>query len=230
MANSLAPAFAPRIKNFARRDLYAFAQRKHYQAAAYKILPDGVIRPGLIAPQWEDILRFVATIKLKEASASQLFKRLNSYARQHPLYVALKEFGRIPKSDFLLRYIDIVELRQLVEKQLNKGESVHKFSRAVSFGNNQEFLYGEKLEQEIAEACRRLIKNAIICWNYVYLSQQIAQAESEERQQELVTALRNGSVVTWQHVNLHGDYDFSDEKLRDSVGLEPPTIALLHKG
>jgi len=64
----------------------------------------------------------------------------------------------------------------------------------------------------------------------LYLSQQIAQAESEERQQELVTALRNGSVVTWQHVNLHGEYDFSDEKLRDSVGLEPPKIALFNKG
>ena len=33
------------------------------------------IRPDLIAPQWDDILRFVATIKLKEATASQLFKR-----------------------------------------------------------------------------------------------------------------------------------------------------------
>ena len=126
--------------------------------------------------------------------------------------MALKEFGRIPKSDFLLRYIDLVELRQTVEKQLNKGENVHKFSRVVSFGNNQEFLYGEKLEQEIAEACRRLIKNAIICWNYLYLSQQIAQAESEERQRELVTALRNGSVVTWQHVNLHGGFDFLGRK------------------
>jgi len=25
--------------------------------------------------------------------------------------------------------------------------------------------------------------------------------------------------VSWQHVNLHGEYDFSDDKLRDSVGL-----------
>jgi TnpA family transposase len=68
------------------------------------------------------MLRFIATIKLKEATASQLFKRLNSYSRQHPLYHALKEFGKIPKSDFLLRYTDIVELRQAIEKQLNKGK------------------------------------------------------------------------------------------------------------
>jgi hypothetical protein len=112
----------------------------------------------------------------------------------------------------------------MVEKQLNKGENVNKFSRAVSFGNNQEFLYGEKIEQEIAEGCRRLIKNAIICWNYLYLTQKIAQAESEELRQELLTGIRNGSPVTWQHINLHGEYDFSDEKLKDSVGLNAPEI------
>ena len=66
------------------------------------------------------ILRFVATIKLKQTTASQLFKRLNSYSNQHPLYQALKEFGRIIKTLFILRYIDDVKLRRSIEKQLNK--------------------------------------------------------------------------------------------------------------
>ena len=57
----------------------------------------------------------------------------------------------------------------------------------------------EKVEQEIAEGCQRLIKNAIICWNYLYLTQKIAEADSEERQQELLLAVRNGSVVTRRH-------------------------------
>jgi len=128
----------------------------------------------------------------------------------------------------LLRYPDILELRQAIEKQLNKGENVNKFARAVSFGNSQEFLSGEKSEQEIAEGCRRLIKNAIICWNHLYLTQKIAEAESEERRQELLMAVRNGSVATWQHINLHGEYDFSDEKLQDSIGLHVPTILVGH--
>jgi TnpA family transposase len=217
-------AFAPRIKNFAKCKLYAFNKRREYQLKGYKILPSAYIKEELIAPQWDEILRFIATIKLKEATASQLFRRLNSYSRQHPLYTALKEFGKIPKSDFLLRYIDILQLRQMVEKQLNKGENANKFSRAVSFGNNQEFLSGEKIEQEIAEGCRRLIKNAIICWNYLYFTQKIIEAESEELKQELLTGIRNGSVVTWQHINLHGEYNFSDEKLQDSVGLNAPEI------
>jgi TnpA family transposase len=141
-------AFAPRIKNFAKCQLYAFQKRKGYEQQGYKILPDAYIKPELLADQWDEILRFIATIKLKEATASQLFKRLNSYSRQHPLYHALKEFGKIPKSDFLLRYTDILAVRQAVEKQLNKGESMNKLARAVSFGNNQEFLYGEKVEQQ----------------------------------------------------------------------------------
>ena len=37
-------------------------------------------------------------------------------------------------------------------------------------------------------------------------------------------AVRNGSVVTWQQINLHGEYDFSDEKLRDSIGLQAPKL------
>ncbi len=115
---------------------------------------------------------------------SQLFKRLNSYSKQHPLYKALKEFGKIVKTIFILRYIDDVEFRQAIEKQLNKIESSNKFSKAVALGNSQKFAYGEKVEQEIAEGCRRLIKNAIVCWNYMYLSQKIAEED------ESLTSLR----------------------------------------
>jgi TnpA family transposase len=220
-------AFAPRMKNVGRQRLYALERRKTYEQHGYSILPEAYIQTPAIVEQWDDILRFVATIKLKETTASQLFRRLNSYAKQHPLYRALKEFGKILKSDFILRYFDDLPLRQAIEKQLNKGENANKFSRAVAFGNNQEFLHGDKVEQEIAEGCRRLIKNSIICWNYLYLTQKIAEEHSEEQRQTLLAAVRNGSVVTWQHINLHGEYDFSDEKLQDSVGLQAThTLAL----
>ena len=139
-----------------------------------------------------------------------------------PALSRLKELGKIPKSDFLLRYTDILELRQAIEQQLNKGENVNKFARAVSFGNSQEFLHGEKIEQEIAEGCRRLIKNAIICWNYLYLTQKIAEAESDERRQELLTAVRNGSVVTWQHINLHGATTSRTRSSRTQWGYKRP--------
>ena len=56
----------------------------------------------------------MATIKLKHTLVSQLFKRLSSYAKDYPLYQAIKEFGRIIKSISILTYFDDVELRQRI--------------------------------------------------------------------------------------------------------------------
>ena len=173
-------SFAPRLKNLKAKTIYSFRahSRKSYEDQGFRVLPAKYINEDHIAENWDDVLRFIATIRLKHATASQLFKRLNSYSTQHPLYAALKEYGRIPKSDFILRYVDILEFRQAIEKQLNKGENSNKFSKAVSFGNNHEFLHGEKFEQQIAEGCKRLIKNAIVCWNYHYATHLIAREPS----------------------------------------------------
>lgn len=218
----LGPEFAPRIKGLGKQHLYAFKPRKHYEEQGHVLLPDNTIRTHLIEAQWDEILRFVATIRLKVTTASQLFKRLNSYSNQHPLYQALKEFGKIIKSRFILKYYDDCQYRQAIEKQLNKGESSNKFSKAVSFGNNPAFTQGEKEDQEVAEGCRRLIKNAAVCWNYLYLSRELATGKDETRKAELLDAIRHGSALTWKHFNLHGEFDFSDERMVDSVGLAIP--------
>ena len=222
-------SFAPRLAHLSRRHLYAFQRRRDYAQLGYKLLPTAVINEALITPQWDEVLRFIATIKLKETTASQLFRRLNSYAKHHPLYQALKEFGKIPKSAYLLRFMDELDLRQAVEKQLNQGENTQQFSRAIGFGHNQDFLSGDKIEQEIAEGCRRLIKNAIVCWNYLYLSQKISAEPDETRRHAMLRAVQNGSVASWGHINLHGEYDFSDERLRDSIGLQWPLPGLLRR-
>jgi Tn3 transposase DDE domain len=93
------------------------------------------------------------------------------------VYHALKAFGQILKSIFILRVIDEPVLRMSIEKVLSAIEHVHAFTRAVSIGNPREFLQAEKEDQEMAEACKRLIKNCIICWNYLYLSQKLAEID-----------------------------------------------------
>ena len=94
-----------------------------------RIVPHHCIREALIEDQWDEILRFIATIRPKITTASQLSKRLNSCSRQHPLYRALKEFGKITKTLFILKYCDDLQLRQAIEKQLNKGEGRTSFPR-----------------------------------------------------------------------------------------------------
>ena len=162
-------SYAPRIKNLKKQKLYLFNSRRHIDRSLWKIQPSSYVDTDLIIRHWDDILRFITTIKLKEVTASEIFRRLNSYSKQHGLYRVLKAFGQIIKSLFILRYVDEVDLRQAIEKQLNKVEHAHKFTRAVSVGNPKELIETEKQEQEIAEGCKRLIKNCIICWNYLYL-------------------------------------------------------------
>ena len=196
----------------------------------YHILPEKSLDINHIADQWDQILRFIATIKLKETSALQLFKRLTSYSKRHPLYRALKQFGRIIKTLFLLKYIDDVELRQMIEKMLNKLESSNKLNKAVFHGNNQEFQFSTKEEQLIADGCRRLIENSIICWNYLYLSKLISEAETNDQKSNLINTIKNGSVVAWRHINLLGEYDFSEERLKNSIEFSLPELLELQVG
>ena len=140
----------------------------------------------------------MVTIKLKYTPASHLLKRLSSYAREHPLYKALKEFGRIIKSVFLLTYLDDVELRQRIEKQLNKIEFANRFSKAIIGGHKQEFEVGEKEEQEIMAACNILIQNCVNLWNYLYLSQLIANNADPEEQKKMVKGIARGSSSNWR--------------------------------
>ncbi len=134
----------------------------------------------------------------------------------------MKAFGQIIKSFFILRYLDELELRQAIEKQLNKVELANRFTRAVAVGNPREYTQAEKEDQEIAESCNRLIKNSIICWNYLYLTQKLSRMENKESKDRLLIAITTHSVISWAHINLLGEYDFSDEKLQDSVGILPP--------
>ena len=128
----------------------------------------------------------MATIKLKKVSASQLFK------------------------------FDDVKLRQRIEKQLNRIELSNKFSNAVFYANNSEFKQGSPDEQNIAVSCKILIQNAIVLWNYLYLSQLLANCNDENERNEMVGMIKEGSMINWGHINLHGEIDFKRQAANDT--------------
>jgi TnpA family transposase len=207
--------FTPRIKNYQEQLLYTFKDksRKIYENQEYKILPakSAYINEEIITEQWDQILRLLCTVKLKETLPSNILKRLSSYSKQNPLYKAIKEVGRVYKTIFLLKYYDEVILRQNIEKQLNRVELSHLFAKTVFFGNNRELKYATKEEQEIAVGCRKLIQNAIILWNYLFISEKLSRITNHAELQKQIERLKNSSMMTWQHVNLHGKYDFDIE-------------------
>ena len=106
-------SYAPRIKNLKKQTLYIFKSRKNEDQSGWKIKPAKYINRKIIEECWDDVLRLLATIKLKETTASDIFRRLNSYSKQHRLYQGLKAFGQIIKSQFILRYHYALKVHRL---------------------------------------------------------------------------------------------------------------------
>ncbi|MDW3651898.1 MAG: Tn3 family transposase [Bacteroidia bacterium] len=210
--------FSPNIAKLYDQTLYTFKEQKiaQYAQKGYPLLPKAYINEKLIRDNWNEILRVLVSLKLKYCTASQVFKRLNSYSKQHPLYAALKEYGRMVKTLHVLRFTDDLEMRQEGRKSANAIESSNRLSSAVFFANGGEMIFLTRPEQQIAEACKRLIKNSIICWNYLYLTRKIQRAHNPEH---LIEAAKETTANAWKHLYFNGTYDFSNENLADSFNL-----------
>ncbi len=216
LTHLLGIGFAPRIKGFQDGNLYPMEGMEVPALNEYSLKIGAPVNTQIIKENWDTLLRVVASIKLKHVSASSLLRRLNSYSRQHPVYLALKELGKLVRTEFLLRYMDQEGLRKRIDNQLQKIESAHHFSRAVFYGNNGEIRFAGKEEQLLADACKRLIQNSIICWNYLYLTQLLMKTTAAERPQ-LIETIKHSSPVSWQHINLQGEFDFSEESLQNAI-------------
>jgi hypothetical protein len=55
-------------------------------------------------------------------------------------------------------------------------------------------------------------------------SQKLDGAGDDASREAFLDAVAHGSAISWQHINLLGEYDFSEEKLQDTVGIKPPKI------
>jgi len=46
--------------------------------------------------------------------------------------------------------------------------------------------------------------------------------DDPESREAFLKAVTHGSVVSWQHLNLLGEYDFSEDRMQDTVGIKLP--------
>ncbi|HAK79204.1 MAG TPA: Tn3 family transposase [Runella sp.] len=209
--------FQPRLADLYRQKLHGMAGVELlYSAADYELAIGEEMDEALVGRQWDRILRLLVSIKLKHTLASQVMKRLNSYALQNPLYGALKELGKVVRSLFVLRYMDDEQMRHRAHQQQEKNESANALGRAVTYGNNGVLQYANQEELLTLQGCKRLIENCVICWNYLYLSRLLVKSTKEE-QAILVALLPRTSPVAWEHINFHGEFNFEDEQSRDPL-------------
>ncbi len=54
----------------------------------------------------------------------------------------------------------------------------------------------------------------------MYISTAVTRAGSEEQKRVILNAAKYGSMVAWQHVNFHGEYDFSLARLKNRIDFD----------
>jgi TnpA family transposase len=202
-------SFAPRIKNVHHQTLYAYHSKSTQKYSDSPLAPKSQINKKLILDNWDDILRLMASMKLKRCSSSQMLKMLSSSERDNTLYKAFKEFGRLLKTHFILNYVDDEELRQNIQKQLNRVELGQKLADKVLFGRNGKLQVGLHDEVQLVMASNTLLRNMIILWNYLFLSDYCLTLDSEEQRAKVIESISTGSVIAWAHMNFMGIYEFN---------------------
>jgi len=150
----------------------------------------------------------MVSLALKTTTQSIITGKLSSYARKNKTRMALWEYDAIIRSLYLLQYIDEPPLRRNVQLALNRGESYHKLRKTVAFANFGKLRFKNEHEQQIWQECSRLITNCIVFYNATILSNLLTCRESVG-DIEGTARLKNVSPVAWQHINLHGRYEFT---------------------
>ena len=67
----------------------------------------------------------MVSLAQKDVTQATIVRKLSSYARQNQTKKALWELENICRTLYILDFIDDVELRQSVQKALNRGEAYH---------------------------------------------------------------------------------------------------------
>ena len=92
------------------------------------------VNTRLISRNWDDLLRVAGSLHQGTVSASELMRSLLRSKRPTTLARALAALGRIPKTLYMLAYVDDEHYRRRILTQLNRGENRHSLARAVFHG------------------------------------------------------------------------------------------------
>ncbi|MCH4905755.1 Tn3 family transposase [Cylindrospermopsis raciborskii CHAB3438] len=210
--------FEPRIPRLSDRKLYAFEPRARYGKLAP--LFGQRLDENLIRSHWDDIHQVVTAMRNKVVTPSLILKKLSAYKQQNSLAAAMREVGRIERTLFTLRWFEDPELRNLVTAELNKGESRNTLARAVAFHRLGRFRDRGTENQQIRAAAVNLVTAAIILFNCRYLGRAVEKI-GHSTGAGIGANYSQISPLGWDHINLTGDYIFSDNAQLDDDGFLP---------
>ena len=196
--------FAPRIRDLNDKRLFVPASALNNLPALSSMIGQK-LNIKLIEDYWDDILRLASSIRQGSVTASLILRKLGSYPRQNGLALALREFGRLERTLFMLEWIQSPELRRRVQIGLNKGEARNALARAVFFNQLGEIRDRSFEQQRYRASGLNLVTAAIVLWNTVYLEKSVETLRNQGIEVD-DNLLQHISPLGWDHIALTGEY------------------------
>ena len=217
VTSRLGLSFEPRIPRLSDRRLYAFEPKARYGKLAP--LFGQRLDKELIRSHWDDVDPMIEAMRNRVVTPSLILKKLSAYRQQNSLATALREIGRVERTLFTLRWFEDPTLRKYVTAELNKGEARNTLTRAVAFHRLGRFRDRGVENQQTRAAALNLVTAAIILFNCRYLDRAVDALGIRGTGEEPLLAQL--SPLGWDHINLTGDYVWSDPAAFDADGFLP---------
>jgi len=201
--------FMPRIRDLKDQQLYRIDKTVDYGDLNHLLTKTADL--AIIEEQWEYMMRVAISLKQKTAPAHVIVQRLTNSSPSDRLTKAFTNLGRIIKTEYILRYLTDKELRQTVQRQLNKGEYRHKLPRWIFFADQGEFTTGDYEEIMNKASSLSFVSNAILYWNTIKISDivELLRQQGEEIDDETLSHI---SLLPYKHVLPNGTYFIEDEE------------------
>ena len=124
------------------------------------------------------------------------------------------------KTIFILQYLNSKDYRRRINRQLNKGESVHTLRRYFVIAQQGELRKRHQEGLENQASCLTLVTNAVVVWNTIYLN---AALEYIKQQGYVITEEDKAhlSPARCGHINPYGKFSFDIPKVQSLKGLRP---------
>lgn len=200
--------FMPRIRDLKDQQLYRIDKSVDYGDLNHLLTKTADL--AIIEEQWEYMMRVVISLKQKTAPAHVIVQRLTNSSPSDRLTKAFTNLGRIIKTKYILRYLTDKELRQTVQRQLNKGEYRHKLPRWIFFADQGEFTTGDYEEIMNKASSLSFVSNAILYWNTIKINDVVEQLRQQGENID-DEALSHISLLPYKHVLPNGTYFIEDE-------------------
>ena len=193
----------PRIRNWKDQHLFRPFPEARYQQIDE--LFTAQIDWKLIEEFLPDLLRLAVSVKAGTLLPSDILRRLSSHSRKNKLYFALRELGRVVRSNFLLRYLSDGELRHIIQTATTKSERFNKFVQWAAFGGESVIAENVRDEQRKFIKYNHLIANLLVFHNLTSLIRAVQKAEADgcSIPDEVLAAM---SPYQTEHINRFGSY------------------------